>query len=1010
MTTPRTQRFARKTNLVAIVGILCAALIGFASPVLAQQTTASVRGTITGPSGEPVANAEVMISRPGTGRERSVVTDETGFYNIRNLTAGVPHTISVDAPGLAGAAAEEFTLGVGQTLVKNYMLTAVEEVKVTGQRVDRTEVAVGPTAVFDLTSLQDSPSVNRNINDIIQQDPRIYIDQSRGDVDSIQCNGANPRYNSLTVDGIRLNDGFGLNSNGYPTQRMPFPYDAISSVAVELAPMSVIYGGFSACNINAVTKTGTNEFFGSAFIDYGSDSLRGDSLEGEKINVQPFSETRYGFEIGGPIIKDKLFFYAAYEMYNGADLNERGALGTGAVNEVLVTQAELDEIAQISRDIYGFDPGSSVSKPFDFDDEKYLLKLDWYVSEKHRLSATYMYNDSFNATPSDEELNEFEFDLHFYKRGAELKSYSVNFYSDWNDRLSTEIRYSYTDVDFLQQSFAGTDFGEVRVELPDVDVYLGADDSRHANDLDWQMEQIVLRGSYLLGNHLITAGYEREDLDVFNLFYQHVDTEMRFDGIDAFRNGMAYEVFYGNALTNNELDSSVTWGYAVNTLYLEDEWQVTDRLNVNFGVRYDYYETSDKPNLNPEFLEDYGFGNDVTLDGLDLLMPRFGFTFDLTDSVTLRGGIGLFSGGNPNVWYSNVYSNTNTTAVQTSAEDLDLFAQNYVLCESGVPVCGPGYGVPDFLAEDVAAGNGGNFEIVYLDPNFKAPSEWKYALGVTWVTPNDWVLNADLQIARGKDNALYKHGDLEFTGEYNDFGNGYPIYESVRLPSFVLTNSRVGNETESLALGAYKDFNNGFEMTLGYAYTDSKDVNPMTSSVAASNYFYRSSYDPEAQVLAPSNYNIKHRFTGVFNYTANWFGDYATQITLFAQRSSGVPYSIVLDGYAGTVLAYGYTPYLDFEPNVLVEPNSRNREKGSYWTKADLRISQELPGFLPDHRGSVFIVVDNLTNLINDEWGVMYQANFPYGVTQAQIDNGQAEARIGDASLWEIRVGLNYRF
>jgi hypothetical protein len=886
----------------------------------------------------------------------------------------------------------------------------MEEVIVTGSQLNVAEVAVGPSAIFDLTTLQNSPSVNRNINDIIQQDPRIYIDQSRGDQDSIQCNGANPRYNSLTVDGIRLNDGFGLNDNGYPTQRMPFPYDAINSVAVELAPMSVIYGGFSACNINAVTKSGENEFFGSVFIDYGSDSLRGDKLEGESVQLQDYDETRYGFEIGGPIIKDRLFFYAAYEQYDGADLNNRGAQGSGAVNEVLVSQAELDEIAEISQGVYGFDPGSSEPIPFDFDDEKYLLKLDWYIADNHRLSATYMYNDSFNATESDEELDEFEYFLHFYKRGAELSSYSFNLFSDWTDRFSTEVRYSYTDVDFLQESFAGKDFAEIRVELPDVDVYLGQDDSRQANDLDWQMKQLVLRGSYLLGDHVITGGFEREELDVFNLFYQHVDTEIRFAGIDAFRNGQASRVYYGNALTNNELDAGEYWGYAVNTAYLEDEWHMTDAFKLNFGLRYDYYESDDKPNLNQDFLADYGFGNDATLDGRDLLMPRLGFTWDITDTVTLRGGVGLFSGGNPNVWYSNVYSNTNTTAVQVSDRNVDLFAQNYVLCEDTAPVCGPGYGVPDYLADQVAAGDGSNFEIVYLDPDFDVPSEWKYAFGVTWVAPGDWVLSADLQISRGEDTAIYKHGDLEWTGEFNDFGNGYPIYDSVRLPSFVLTNSKVGNESESLALGLFKDFDNGFDMSLGYAYTDAKDVNPMTSSVASSNYWNRSFYDPEEEVLSTSNYNIKHRFTGVFNYVAYWFGNNATRFSLFAQRSSGQPYSLVLEGYEGTELAYGFTPYLDYIEHVLIEPGTRNKQDGSWFTKADLRITQEFPGFSDGHRGSAFIVIENLTNLINSEWGVMYQANFPYGVTLSDLANGNAEARIGDASLWEIRVGLDYRF
>jgi hypothetical protein len=548
------------------------------------------------------------------------------------------------------------------------------------------------------------------------------------------------------------------------------------------------------------------------------------------------------------------------------------------------------------------------------------------------------------------------------------------------------------------------------VELPDVDVYLGQDDSRQANDLDWEMQQLVLRGSYVTGNHIITAGFEREELDVFNLFYQHVDTEIRFGGIDDFRNGQAARVYYGNALTNNELDAAVTWGYAVNTLYLEDAWQITDTFNLNFGLRYDNYESDDKPNLNEDFLADYGFGNDATLDGRDLLMPRLGFTWEITDTVTLRGGVGLFSGGNPNVWYSNVYSNTNTTAVQVSDTNVDLFAQNYVLCEDSVPVCGPGYGIPDYLADQVASGEGSNFEIVYLDPDFDIPSEWKYALGVTWVAPGDWVFSADLQITRGEDTAIYKHGDLEWTGEFNDFGNGYPIYESVRLPSFVLTNSRVGNESESFAVGVYKDFDNGFDMSLGYAYTDAKDINPMNSSVAASNYWQRSFYDPEEEVLSPSNYTIEHRFTGVFNYVAYWFGNYATRFSLFAQHNSGVPYSLTLSGFEGTELAYGFTPYLDYYENVLIEPGTRNAQDGSSYTKADLRITQEFPGFGDGHRGSAFLVIDNLTNLINSEWGVMYQANFPYGVTLSDLAAGNAEARIGDASLWEIRIGLDYRF
>ena len=1001
-----------KTTQKALATTVATAMLSFAliSPLTqAQETTAEVRGAVFNTSGAPLEGATVVVTSRATGISKTVEASANGSYSVRGLPAGVVYDVEVMSMGLQNSSTKNVSLAVGQSAVLNYSLSTIEEVVVTAEQVMFAETAIGPNAIFDVTALQDSPAVNRNINDIIQQDPRLYVDQSRGNVDAVQCNGANPRYNSLTVDGVRLNDGFGLNSNGYPTQRMPFPYDAISSVAVEMAPMSVVYGGFSACNINAVTKTGGNEIFGSAFFDYGSDDLRGDKLEGDSIAQQDYSETRYGFELGGALIADTLFFYGAYEKYDGADLNNRGAIGSGAVNEVDVTQAELDQIAQIARDVYGYEPGRTVSEALDFDDEKYLVKLDWYASDTQRLSMTYMYNDSFNFSPSDGDLDEFEFDKHFYKRGAELTTYNINWYADWSENFSTEVRYSYSEVDFLQASVSGSNFAEFRIELDEVDVYLGQDDSRQANDLDWEVEQLVARGTYALDDHTITFGYERDSSDIYNLFYQHVDTEVRFDGIDNFQQGLADRVYYGNAISNNELDAAVQWGYTINTAYIEDEWQVNSDLRLTYGLRYDYYQSSDEPALNPAFAEDYGFPNTATLDGLDLLMPRVGFTYQLNDSMTLSGGVGLFSGGNPNVWYSNVFSNTNTTAVQTRINDVNLFEQTYELCEPNVPTCGPGYGVPSQQVAQVAAGDGSNFEIVYLDPDFEAPSEWKYALGLTWETEGGYLITADAQITRGKDTAIYKHGDLEQVGT-NDFGNGYPSYDSVRASSFVLTNSGVGNESESLAFSVFKGFENGLDVRLGYAWVDAKDVNPMTSSVAFSNYVNRAFYDPEEEVLAPSNYNIEHRITGVLNYNVNLFGGYNTRFSLFAQSSSGVPYSVTLGGADGTINAYGFTPYLDFLEHVLVEEGTRNNRKGSSWTKADLRISQELPGLNSEHSARAFIVVDNFTNLLNDDWGVMYKPNFPYGVTQSDIDAGRAESRIGGASLWEIRIGAEYRF
>ena len=998
-----------KTTQKSLAATVATAMLSFAlvTPVAqAQEITAEVRGVVVNTSGAPLEGATVVVTSRATGFSKTVEAGANGSYSVRGLPAGVAYDVEVKAAGLQKSMTQNVTLAVGQSAVLNYNLSSVEEVVVTGSQVVLAETAIGPNAIFDLASLQESPAINRDIKDVIAQDPRMFVDVTFND--AVQCNGANPRFNSLTVDGIRLQDGFGLNSNGYPTQRMPFSYDALSNVAVELAPMSVVYGGFSACNINAVTKQGANDMFGSAFYEYASDQFRGDKLEGDSIAQQAYTASKAGFELGGSLIEDELFFYVNYEKYDGADINSRGALGSGAVNEVLVTQAELDRIAQIARDVYQYEPGTSVAEAFDFEDEKYLAKIDWYATDTQRLSMTYMYNDSFNFSPSDGAPNEFEFSRHFYKRGAELTSYVLNLYSSWTDNFETEIRYSFSDVDFLQQAVSGNDFAEFRIELSDVDVYLGQDDSRQANSLNWEIEQFVARGYYSLEDHRITVGYERDTNDMYNLFYQHVDTEVRFDGIDNFEAGIADRIYYGNAFSGNELETAAEWGYAINTFYIEDEWQVNSDLSVSYGLRYDYYETSDKPALNSDFLQEYGYPNTANVDGMDLLMPRLGFTYDLSDSMQLSGGIGLFSGGNPNVWYSNVYSNTNTSAVQTSDRgDIDLFALEYTLCESGVPVCGPGWGVPTYLQETVASGSGSNFEIVLMDPDFDTPSDWKYALSLSWETDAGYLIVADAQITRGKDTAIYKHGDLEQVGVTED---GYPDYDSVRMPSFVLTNSSVGNESESLAVSVFKEFENGLSMRAGYAYTDARDVNPMTSSVAYSNYTNRAFFDPEEEVLSRSNYSMTHRFTSVLNYSTKIIGNYSTRFSLFAQANSGYPYSLTLSTGGGTIGAYGFTPYLGFKENVLVEPGTRNDKEGDSWTKADLKITQELPAFASDHRAQAWFVIDNVTNLLNDEWGVLYKVSFPYGVTQDQIDNNQYQSRNGGVSLWEMKIGVKYNF
>ncbi|BFT31516.1 TonB-dependent receptor [Alteromonas sp. D210916BOD_24] len=1014
---------AKLTRIAAAVALT----VGLSTAAMAQETSSAIRGNITGPMGNPAPGTEITLKHLPTGATKTIVVNSAGQFTLSGLRVGGPYEITIDSDTFQDTVVNDVYLTLGEPLDFNYTLAEKNDIEVI--QVSASQIAVsafgqmGPSASFDLAKLESAPTINRNITDIIRIDPRVYVDETRGDSNPVQCVGKSNRFNSLTVDGVKMNDSFGLGSNGYPTIRMPFSYDAIEQVTVEIAPFDVIYSGFTGCNINAVTKMGTNEIHGGAFWDYGSDSFQGDSLEGDSVNSPSFSDKRYGFNVGFPILEDTLFGFVSYEKYEGSSIFTRGTRGSGALNEVNLSQENLDEIIRISNELYQYDPGP-VPTSIPEEDEKLLVKLDWNINDAHRLSYTYNYNDGNFYNTSDGDMDEFELYNHLYEVGTELQSHVISLYSDWTDKFSTEIRYSYLDVDNRQISnenasgtVGGANFGEMQIYVEDeltgedVIVYIGADDSRQANDLDYTVNGLILRGYYSFDNgHDVTFGYEREDLDVFNVFVQHTETEMRFyGGIEAFEAGLPGAIYYNNAPSGDPNDAAADWGYAVNALYLEDEFMFNDDLTLTVGLRYDWYTTDDAPEENAEFVESYGFSNSTNLDGEGLLQPRIGFNYYLNDSTELRGGLGLFSGGNPNVWLSNNFSNNNVlqfgqrgrnfgyTNGSRSLFDADVV---YLGVEDGVPA-GPGYGIPSELYNAVANGEGANFEINYLDPDFEIPSELKLALGVTHQTEDDYILQADLLVSRTQNQAIVLRGDIDQVGTTDD---GYAIYESNRVASFVLTNANVDSTSYTVSFGLMKNWDNGVSLAGGYAYNHAEDAQPMTSSVAFSNYQYRAFTSPNEQVSSLSDYNIEHRLTLNVSYSMELFDGYPTSVGAFGLIQSGKPYSYTLSqGDSNGV--FGYTPYLDSN-NVLPAGAERNGENGSWWNKVDLRLTQQLPGLMEGHSASAFIVFDNFTNFLNDDWGVAERVIF----NTVEVGDTTPEARMGDASLWEVRVGVNYNF
>jgi len=245
------------------IGAIAVLLLAIPVAGLAQQTSGSVRGTVLSPSGAPEPGASVTVTDTRTSASSSSTTKADGTFNISGLAIGGPFEISVRTSQHKSALVTDVYTSLSEAADFDITLESgeIEEIVVTASQDFRVgAVALGPNATFSLEQLQAAPAINRNITDVIRADSRIYVDESRGDINAVQCAGKNSRFNSLTVDGVRMNDSFGLNSNGYPTERMPFSFDAINQVAVEMAPFDVQYGGFSACNINAVTKSGRKDW------------------------------------------------------------------------------------------------------------------------------------------------------------------------------------------------------------------------------------------------------------------------------------------------------------------------------------------------------------------------------------------------------------------------------------------------------------------------------------------------------------------------------------------------------------------------------------------------------------------------------------------------------------------------------------------------------------------------------------------------------------------------------
>lgn len=1000
----------------SVVSLSTAGLL--ATPAAAQQITSGVEGQVRDEQGNPLPGASVTVTDTRTGSSRTLSAGGSGNFSAQGLVAGGPYTITATASGYEGQSVENQSLTVSGNLRLTFELTAntsEEVIIVTATRVQAAQLAVGPSQSFDLESLEGFPSITRNISDIIRIDPRVSLDRNNA-VDRISCLGGNDRSNTFTVDGIVQSDVFGLNGTPSASRNtFPIPFDAIRQTSVEFAPFDVEYSDFTGCAINVVTKSGENKFHGSAFYTFTSEDLRGDEAGGSGSVVAPFSEKRWGATLSGPIIPDRLFFFAGYEETDLGNANEFGPAGAGFPNEAdFVTQAQFDQFANIANTVYGQDVGG-YPQNLPETSVRYFGRLDAYITDDHRLEATYQRLEETNVE-SDTGTNNLTGLNSFEDEGTVSDYYSVRLYSDWTDRISTELRLSRAEVGDKQGPFGG---GEAQDDSPIVRLVVGVQGPtengllstgpgifRSANQLDTKIDQARFVMNIDADDHKIKLGAELNDLEVFNLFAINATGSIFFRNLTDFQNGIVASGdsssvfasaddlivggrfgFNGGATiaasrTGDINDASATFSRQIYSFYAQDEWQATDQLSLTGGVRVQIYDGDGTPRANPSFLQRFGFSNSVPFSKLaPVILPRFSATYDFFNegflsNTTVTAGVGMFSGGDPVVFFSNAFSNDGFASANGDTFDASCDGIRDANGNISVVTGGQFTGLPQCALQDaINNADAGRADVKSTDPNFKVPTVLRANLGIdttigaqsgffsNWNLKLDYIysrfinpinINDLVQIPNPSEglNGFAIDGrpiiaaidplNPDCNAQLVGTGGTPPTYTGVTDDCFVnnVTGRSVGlddfnqltngpsYDSHVFSIALAKRFESGIftdggnvNLSLGYAFTDSNNTRNVFGATANGNFEDTAAFDFQDPAISTSNFETRHRFTVAANFREEFFDDYSTQLGVFFSAQSGRPYSLTFSGDGFQDSSSGDNNALLYIPTGISDPN-----------------------------------------------------------------------------------------
>ena len=890
--------------------------------MMAQVTTSSISGKIVDENG-PLPGATVIATHIPSGSSYFTISNSEGRYTMQGMRVGGPYSIEVRYVGYTTSKSENVTLKLGETYRADFKLDSkaneLGEIVVSGEA--EKPVYNSTSTTVNSEEIAVLPTITRSIVDVVKVSPY---------ANNMSFAGSDGRSTNFTVDGANFNNNFGLSSN-LPGGGTPISVDAIEEVQVVVAPFDVRQSNFVGGGINAITKSGTNQFHGSAYTYYTNQTFRGNRLLGENLGVRPEESTwTYGATVGGPIVKDKLFFFLNAER-------------TEEPSEVIkyrpdnASASVLDEIYDKLKNDYGYDPGSYTDYPGGNNNLKLLARIDWNIDDNNKLMFRFNKtgNTQWNA-PNGNSCDDNFRNRAFNRSGENAFPFSNNMYSMRNDVMSfaTELNSRFSTQVSNQFIFTYTDINDQRGSnsklFPHIDIMSGYEDFEatgnfipftsfgyelfsYNNGVKNKVFNATDNVTYYTGNHKITAGVNWERQTASNSYMRNGTGYYRFASAEDFLNGempLSFALCVGN---NGEANPRGEITYNQFGAYAQDDWNITDNFKLNFGVRADAMLFDNSQLMTNNAILEYNMGGNVVNTGKwptnrVQVSPRIGFNWDVVDGLTLRGGSGLFQGRLPLVFFTNMPQNAGM--IQT------LFSKNGFSGSIGQDPEG-GYVVnytdatlahlqalmkPDGTyitnVNDMVSALGLNTtvtpedgqlsgDINGVDPNFRMPQIWKSMLGIDWDVPVSFPLTFTVEgmfnktiygvrlvdwnlkydmIANAGDNVRFNGPDKRVNYALLVDEEGNSNYTYGSHSAYVLTNSREGYGYTVNAAVSAAPFKN-FDIRAAYTHTESKEISGMPGSAATSAYSGLYSIDgPTFVGLQRSQYVIPDKVTASVGY------------------------------------------------------------------------------------------------------------------------------------------------